>query len=218
MSIAIEQMYRIGIESIPLVSVIALFAGAITVVQAVYQFSGIIPMKFLGVAVSKGILLELGPVFTALVFSGRIATAIAAEIGSMKSSEQLDAMTILGLDHIRYLIVPKTLACALMLPILVIWAELLMFMGSIATVILTVENITLFTYLSGLKLLFNPFDMLLGIGKTAVFGVIISIIGAHFGYQARGGAEGVGEATTKAVMTSLVLILIFDFFIAFLVL
>jgi phospholipid/cholesterol/gamma-HCH transport system permease protein len=214
-NISVAQMYGIGITSLPLVTVIALFTGSVTVTQAVYQFAGFVPLRYLGMVVSKSIVTELAPVLTSLVVSGRITTAIAAEIGSMKGSEQLDAMTILRLDPIRYLIVPKTLACLIMLPMLVIWAEFLAYLGSVVTVVLTVD-MTLFSYLNGLRMFFNPTDVYVGIGKTAVFGGIISLVGSHFGFRARGGAEGVGHATTKAVMLSSVLILIFDFIIAFL--
>lgn len=214
-NISVAQMYGIGITSLPLVTVIALFTGSVTVTQAVYQFAGFVPLRYLGMVVSKSIVTELAPVLTSLVVSGRITTAIAAEIGSMKGSEQLDAMTILRLDPIRYLIVPKTLACLIMLPMLVIWAEFLAYLGSVVTVVLTVD-MTLFSYLNGLRMFFNPTDVYVGIGKTAVFGGIISLVGSHFGFRARGGAEGVGQATTKAVMLSSVLILIFDFIIAFL--
>jgi phospholipid/cholesterol/gamma-HCH transport system permease protein len=215
--ISIEHMYSIGITSLPLVSVTSLFLGSVTVTQAVYQFSGFIPLRYLGVAVCKTLITELAPVVTSLVVSGRITTAIAAEIGSMRNTEQLDAMTILSLDPIRYLIVPKTVACIVMMPMLVIWAGLCAFAGSIVTVILSVP-ITLNTYLMGLRMFFNATDLLVGVAKTAVFGGIIAIVGSYFGFQARGGAEGVGNATTKAVMLSSILILIFDFIIAFLVL
>jgi phospholipid/cholesterol/gamma-HCH transport system permease protein len=212
--LSIEQMYGIGIDSLPLVSVIAIFTGATTVTQAVYQFSGFIPLKFLGLAVCKTLINEIGPVFTSMVVAGRISTAIAAEIGSMKTGEQLDAMVCLNLDPVRYLYVPKMIACMIMLPMLVIWGELIAFICSIFTVIFSV-NVTLHVYLHGLRFLFNPADLLLGIVKTSVFGAVIALTGCHFGLETRGGAEGVGNATTKAVMTSFVLILIFDFLIAF---
>jgi phospholipid/cholesterol/gamma-HCH transport system permease protein len=215
--ITLEQMYAIGVESLPLVSVIGLFIGAQTVIQAVYQFSGIVPYRYLGVAFCKGMITEIGPVMTSMVVSGRIATAIAAEIGSMKGNEQLDAMAVLCLDPIRYLIVPKTIACMIMLPILVIYAETLAFFSSIVTVIFSVD-VTLHVYLEGLRLFFNAPDLLIGVFKTTVFGAILAITGSHYGLQATGGAEGVGNATTKSVMTSLVLILIFDFLIAFMLL
>ena len=215
--ITISHMFTLGIESLPLVSIIALFLGSVTVTQAIYQMGGIIPLRYLGVLVSKSVVTELGPVMTAMVFAGRVATGIAAEVGSMRTSEQLDAMKVLRLDTIRYLIVPKTAACIIMLPALVIWAELLAIMGALITVILTVD-ITAYTFLSGLRLFFNPVDVFVGIAKTVVFGAMIAITGSHFGFETRGGAEGVGNATTKAVITSAVLILIFDFLIALLAL
>jgi phospholipid/cholesterol/gamma-HCH transport system permease protein len=216
-SLSIWQMFAIGITSVPLVTVIAIFAGAVTTTQVVYEFSGFVPLRYLGLAVCKSMITEIVPVITALVISGRISTAIAAEIGSMKNTEQLDAMTILDLDPIRYLIVPKTVACIIMLPVLVIWAMALAFGGAIITVVLSV-HMTLFSFLNGLRMYFHMSDLLVGVFKTSVFGAIIAIVGSYFGYQAKGGAEGVGIATTKAVMLSSVLILIFDFIIAFLVL
>lgn len=215
--ITISHMFNLGIESIPLVSVIALFLGSETVIQSVYQMQGFAPMRYLGVLVCKSIVTELGPVITAVVFAGRVATGIAAEIGSMKGSEQLDAMQVLSLDCIRYLIVPKAAACIIMLPVLAIWAEFLAIMGGLVTVVLSVD-VTVYTFLSGLQLFFNPVDVFVGIAKTMVFGAIIAITGAHFGLEAKSGAEGVGNATTKAVVTSAVLILVFDFIIALLVL
>jgi phospholipid/cholesterol/gamma-HCH transport system permease protein len=215
-TLSIEQMYGIGIDSLPLVSVIAIFIGATTVTQAVYQFSGFVPLRYLGLAVCKTLINEIGPVFTSMVVAGRISTAIAAEIGSMKTGEQLDAMTCLNLDPVRYLYMPKMLACMIMVPMLVIWSEAIAFISSIFTVLFSV-NVTLYVYINGLKMLFNPADLLIGVIKTSVFGAIIALTGCHFGLETRGGAEGVGNATTKAVMTSYVLILIFDFVIAFFV-
>jgi phospholipid/cholesterol/gamma-HCH transport system permease protein len=214
--LSVEQMYAIGIDSLPLVSVIAIFTGATTVTQGVYQFSGFIPLKYLGLAVCKTLITEIGPVFTSMVVAGRIATAIAAEVGAMKTGEQLDAMTCLNLDPVRYLYLPKMVACMTMLPLLVVWSELIAFASSILTVVFSVK-ITLYVYFTGLRMLFNPADLLIGVAKTSVFGAIIALTGCHFGLETRGGAEGVGNATTKAVITSFVLILIFDFVIAFLV-
>ncbi|MCU0609456.1 MAG: ABC transporter permease [Chitinispirillaceae bacterium] len=215
--LTLAQMYSLGVESLPLVTVIALFLGMEVVVQAIYQMAGIIPMRYLGVLVCKSITTELGPVITSMVVAGRVATGIAAEIGSMKTSEQLDAMQVLRLDPIRYLIVPKTLACIIMLPILVIWAEFTAICGALLAVLLTVD-MSMHSFFSGLRLFFNPNDLFIGVLKTAVFGAIIAFTGAHFGFESKSGAEGVGNATTKAVITAIVLVLIFDFLIAFLVL
>lgn len=210
-----HQMYILGIESLPLVAIASVFVGGETVIQASFIFQGMIPMRYLGFAVSKTLVTELGPVLTSFVVCSRVSTAIAAEIGSMKTTEQLDAMSCLSLDSIRYLIVPKVIACIIMLPVLVIFSELLAFIGSVITAVLFVK-VPFHVYINGLKMFFSLSDMLMGILKTTVFGAIIALTGAHFGFQARKGAQGVGEATTRAVMTADVLILFFDFLIAFL--
>jgi phospholipid/cholesterol/gamma-HCH transport system permease protein len=215
--ITIMQMFTLGVASLPLVAVIAIFLGSETVIQAVYQMAGIVPMRYLGVLVCKSLTTELCPVIMSMVVAGRVATGIAAEIGSMKTTEQLDAMRVLRLDPIRYLIVPKLVACVIMLPILVIFGEFLAFLGSIVTVALSVD-ITMHTYLSRLRLFFDAGDLYIGIVKTLVFGGIIALTGAYFGFEAKGGAQGVGTATTRAVITAAVLILVFDFVIAVLVL
>ncbi|MDR0331420.1 MAG: ABC transporter permease [Chitinispirillales bacterium] len=214
--ITTSHMYTLGIESIPLVTAIAIFLGSATVTQAVYQMSGMIPLRYLGALVCKTTVTELAPVITSFVFAGRVATGIAAEVASMKGSEQLDAMSVLRLDSLRYLIVPKLIACIVMLPTLTIWAILMAFAGAAFTVAVSVD-VTMYTYLSGMKLFFKAYDVYVGIAKTAVFGAIVAITGAYFGFGAKGGAEGVGNATTKAVVVSAVLILVFDFIIAVMV-
>ena len=213
-NLTLHQMYIIGIESLPLVAVTSIFVGGEAVIQANFQFAGMVPMKYLGFAVSKSLITELCPVLTSFVVSSRISTAIAAEIGSMKSSEQLDAMQCLSLDSIRYLIVPKVVAGIIMIPVLVIISELIAFIGSALTAVFFID-ITMHLYLTGLQLFFSAADMIIGITKTTVFGAIITLTGSYFGFQALKGAEGIGEATTKATMFSSVLILIFDFLIAF---
>jgi len=216
--LTIHQMFIIGVESLPLVTVTSIFIGGETVVLAKFIFSNLLPMHYFGYAVSKTLVTELCPVLTSFVVASRISTAIAAEIGSMKITEQLDAMTCLSLDTVRYLIVPKVVAGIIMLPVLVIFSELIAFSGSIVTVIVFVKNLTLYQYLSGIKLFFSVPHMLIGIAKTSVFGAIITLTGAHFGLQSMRGAQGIGEATTRAVMTAMVLILFFDFLMAFLTL
>jgi phospholipid/cholesterol/gamma-HCH transport system permease protein len=211
------QAFGLGVESLPLVSVVAIFLGSETVIQAIYQMGGIVPMRYLGVLVCKSLTTELAPVVISMVVAGRVATGIAAEIGSMKTTEQLDAMQVLSLDPVRYLIVPKTIACIIMLPVLVIWGEFIAIMGSVITVALSVD-ITMHEFLSGLRLFFDANDLYVSVIKTMVFGAIIALTGAYFGFEAKGGAEGVGNATTRAVITAAVLILIFDFVIAVLVL
>jgi phospholipid/cholesterol/gamma-HCH transport system permease protein len=213
--LTIEQMYTLGIESLALVAVTSVFVGGEAVIQAAYQFSGLVPLRYLGMAVSKALVTELAPVIVGIVVSSRVSTSIAAEIASMKSTEQLDAMACLSLDPIRFLIVPRTIACIIMMPVLVIVSEFIAFASSIFVALLATD-VTFSLYLTGLRLFFNPMDLLIGVLKTSVFGAVIALTGAHFGFQSQKGAEGVGEATTKAVMTAAVLILVFDFLIAFL--
>lgn len=215
--LTMQQAFGLGVGSLPLVTVIALFLGSETVIQAVYQMGGIVPMRYLGVLVCKSLTTELAPVVISMVVAGRVATGIAAEIGSMKTTDQLDAMQVLSLDPVRYLLVPKAAACLIMVPVLVVWGEFIAFLGSVVTVALSV-NITMHEYLSGLRLFFDAGDLYVGVIKTMVFGVIIALTGSYFGFEAKGGAEGVGNATTRAVIAAAVLILIFDFVIAVLVL
>jgi len=208
-----KQMRIIGIGSIPLVLVSAAFIGMQTVMQANFQMQGLVPMRYLGYAVSKALITELAPVITSFVVSSRISTAIAAEIGSMRTTEQLDAMYCLSLDHIRYVILPKVVAAAVMLPVLVIFAMLVGFLTSIFIVYVFID-VTMFTYLEGLRLFFYYPDMLLGVFKTTIFGVIITLSGAFFGLECTKGAEGIGNSTTNAVMLSAVLILMVNFIMA----
>ena len=215
-NLTVQQAFTIGVESLPLVVVTSIFVGGEGVLQANFQFNGLVPLKYLGFAVSKSLVAELCPVLVSFVVASRVSTAIAAEIASMKNSEQLDAMRCLDLDAIRYLIMPRFIASVVMLPILVIFSELIAYMSSVLVAILATK-VTLSLYITGLKLFFEPRDMLIGILKTSVFGAVISITGSYFGFEAQKGASGVGESTTRAVMISCVLILVFDFLIAFLV-
>lgn len=213
--LTIKQMKIIGLGSMPLVFITSVFVGAETVVQANFQFQGLVPMRYLGFVVSKALVTELAPVLTAFVVSSRISTAIAAEIGSMKSSEQLDAMVCLSLDSTRYVIVPKVVASTIMLPVLVIMSEFLGYISStlVANIFL---GVSFTTYIEGIRLFFSAYDMIIGIFKTAIFGTIIALSGAFYGLQCSKGAEGIGVSTTRAVMFSAMMILIADFIVAML--
>ena len=215
--LTVAQMFTLGIESLPLVAVIAIFLGSETVIQAVYQMAGIVPMRYLGVLVCKSLSTELGPVIISMVVAGRVATGIAAEIGAMKATEQLDAMKVLRLDPIRYLIAPRTVACIIMLPVLVIGGEFLAFLGSIVMVALSVD-ITMTNYLSGLRLFFDAGDLYMGVFKTIVFGADHRADRGALRLRGQGRRRRHRHATTRAVITAAVLILVFDFVIAVLVL
>lgn len=209
----LNQMFAMGVTSLPLVFGISVFTGAIAVWQARYQFANIVPLRYLGTAVCKSVIIELGPVLTSLVLTARVGASIAAELGTMKTNEQIDAMECLALDPVRFLIMPRMIAGLIMLPILTIIANFVAIVGSWLVAILFM-GVTSNLYLSGLKIFFNPRDIYIGLIKSASFGVIMALMGCYHGLRSKGGAQGVGDATTKAVVSSSVLILVFDYIIA----
>jgi phospholipid/cholesterol/gamma-HCH transport system permease protein len=212
--LTINQMYVLGIQTFTLVIAVSVFIGAEVVLQAVYQFSGIIPFRYLGLAVRATIITEFSPVIISIVFSGRVATSIAAEIGNMKRTEQLDSMVCLELDPVRYLLMPRVAACMLMLPVLVVFSILFSILFSIVTVQLFVDT-TIYEYLASMKMWFHISELVKGVIKTAPFGFAIGMAGVYFGTISKNSVEGIGDATSKAVMVSSSLVLIMDFLLAF---
>ena len=206
----LQQMDRIGLGSIPLVLVTSLFVGAVTSVQAAYQFHGYVPLKFIGTVVGKSVILELGPVLTALVVGGRVSASIAAELGTMKVTEQIDAMEMIAIDPVEYLVLPRAIAATIMLPVLTVFSDLLAILGGMIVANVSI-HVSYNTFASGLKLLFRSQDLVGGLLKTFVFGFIIAVMGCYNGFETRGGAEGVGMATMKAVVSSCLLILISNY-------
>ena len=213
-SLTLEQLVRIGVSSLPLVMVISFFIGAVSAVQAEYQFRGFVPANYLGTAVCKLVIIESGPVLTALVLAGRVGSAIAAQIGTMKEKEELDAMTVLDLDPLRYLALPRLLSGIIAFPLLVIISDCLsIFGGWIITNL--VLNVTTATYVFGLRFLFQPYDVFISMVKAMVFGGIVVLMGYYHGLSAGSGAKGVGQASMKSVVSSCMLILIVDFLIVY---
>jgi phospholipid/cholesterol/gamma-HCH transport system permease protein len=213
-SLTIEQFIRIGVASLPLVMVISFFIGAVSAVQAEYQFRGFVPANYLGTAVCKLVVIESGPVLTALVLAGRVGSAIAAQIGTMKEKEELDAMTVLDLDPLRYLALPRLLSGIVAFPLLVIISDCLSIFGGwiITTLVL---NVTTATYVFGLRFLFQPYDVMISMVKAMVFGGIVVLMGYYHGLSAGSGAKGVGQASMRSVVSSCMLILILDFLIVY---
>jgi phospholipid/cholesterol/gamma-HCH transport system permease protein len=209
-----QQMWRMGVDSLPLILVISVFIGAVTAIQADYQFRGLIPANYLGTAVGKFVVIESGPVLTALVLAGRLGSAIAAEIGTMKEKEELDAMTVLDLDPLRYLSLPRLLAGLLTFPLLVCISDLLAIFGGWLLVTISL-GITTTTYVSGLRFLFSTYDVWVGLVKAVIFGGVVATMGYYHGLMAGAGARGVGQATMKSVVSSCVLILILDFVVVY---
>lgn len=211
--LTVEQMVFIGVNSLPLIIFVSIFTGAVSSVQAAYQFQNYVPMRYLGTAVGKAVVIELGPVLTALVVAGRVGAAIAAELGTMKVTEQIDALETLALDPIHYLVVPRFISGITMLPVLALFSDLVAILGALVVAVVVVD-VSAYTFLNGVKMFFHLSDLLAGLFKAFIFGGIISIIGCYQGFKTYGGAEGVGTSTTKAVVISSVLILVADYIVA----
>lgn len=211
--ITIDQMMRIGVNSIPLVAITSVFTGMVTSVQAAYQVEGMGPPNFIGMVVGKSIIIELGPVLTGLVIAGRVGAAIAAEIGTMRVTEQIDAMETMALDPMRYLVMPRFMAGIIMLPVLTVFACFVAILGAWVTAI-NAAPISTHMFFSGMQNFVTLRDVFAGFSKAVIFGAIITSIGCFHGYHTRGGAEGVGKSTMSAVVVSSVLILISDYLVA----
>ncbi len=205
------QMARIGLDSVPIALFIAAFTGVVMALQASYTFTGAIPLYFVGTLVGKTIVLELGPVLTGLALSGRVGASIAAELGTMRVTEQIDALETLAYDPVAYLVVPRILAGILMFPVVVILASS---MGVAAGWLTSLQLLDMSTaeFMKGLRLFFEPWDVQFAIIKSFSFGLTITSIGCFFGLSTRGGAEGVGLSTTRAVVVSSMAILVLDAF------
>ncbi len=207
----VEQMAKIGVESIPIGLFIAVFTGIVMALQASYTFTGAIPLYFVGTLVAKTMVLELGPVLTGLSLSGRVGANIAAELGTMRVTEQVDALETLGYDPDAYLVVPRVLAGTIMFPVVVILADAMGILAGWATS-LYLLNMSSHEFLKGARLFFRPWDVEFSMIKAASFGLTVTAVGCFFGFATRGGAEGVGRSTTRAVVVSSMIILVLDAF------
>lgn len=208
----LRQMVRVGVESIPVVVLTAMFTGMVLALQTYIGFSRVHAENFVGSVVALAMLRELSPVLVGLMVTGRVGSSMAAEIGTMRVTEQIDALTALAVEPVQYLFVPRVIAGLTMLPFLVILGDALGIYGG---------------YLVGVKLMrANPIiyeqntfqflemrDIWSGAIKAAAFGLILTLTGCVRGYYTTGGAEGVGRATTTAVVSASLIILLSDFFL-----
>jgi phospholipid/cholesterol/gamma-HCH transport system permease protein len=203
------QMARIGVDSVPIALFIAMFTGIVLALQASYTFTGAVPLYFVGTLVGKTMVLELGPVLTGLALSGRVGANIAAELGTMRVTEQIDALETLAYDPVAYLVVPRVIAGALMFPMIIILADALGILAGWGTSLVLLDMSSP-EFLKGLRLFFQPWDVEFSIIKSVSFGLTVTAVGCFFGFGTTGGAEGVGRATTRAVVTSSMIILVLD--------
>jgi phospholipid/cholesterol/gamma-HCH transport system permease protein len=210
----LKQMVRVGVDSLPIVALAAAFSGAVTTIQTAYQLiSPFIPRSVIGGVVVPSMILELGVVTTALVLAGRVGARIAAELGTMRVTDQVDALEAMGLNSVAYLVVPRVLAGVLMFPVLYAVACFVGIGGGILAGELG-GHLPAQEFIEGGRAFFKPYDVVFGVIKSLVCGFIITSISCSKGYFTTGGAEGVGKSTTQAAVASCVMVLLADYVLA----
>lgn len=214
-TIFIQQLEEIGVRSLPVVSLTAAFGGLVFGLQTYigfHRYIGSGTEVYSGPIISLGLSKELIPILVGLMVAGRVGSSMAAEIGTMKITEQIDALYSLGADPIRYLVVPRTLASLIMVPCLTLYGDIIgIFCGFFYNIVMGVNR---FVYLKNTLLYLELWDVYSGLIKSCFFGVLIAIIGSWQGMRAEGGAEGVGRATTRTVVIASIGILILNFFLS----
>jgi phospholipid/cholesterol/gamma-HCH transport system permease protein len=204
--------YTIGVQSIPVVAVTGMFIGAVLAVQAYDQFYSIGMATRLGQIVNISVVRELGPVLAAVMLAGRVGGAMAAELATMRITEQIDALACLGANPVQHLAVPRFLACVLLIPALTVVANFMGILGG-ALVSIQVFHIDGFHYWANARGQISLWDLTTGLIKPTFFGAAIAIISCERGFHSEAGAEGVGKAATKAFVASFITILALDFFL-----
>ncbi len=206
------QMEHLGVNSLSIVCITAFFTGMVLALQTAYALAEFGAKLYIGEIVSLSLVRELGPVLTSLMVGGRVGAGITAEIGSMKVTEQVDAMRALGADPIKKLVLPKVMAIVIMLPLLTVLSDFLGIMGGL--LVSTFElKISSSVYISHVLSSLQLSDIMSGLFKTVFFAFFISIVGCYNGLNARGGADGVGKATTSTVVIASIMVLISNFFL-----
>src|SRR5438046_4119414 len=209
--LTLVQLRCVGVDSLPVALFIAAFTGVVLALQASYTFRNTVPLYFVGTLVGKTMMLELGPVLAGLALAGRVGASMAAELGTMKVTEQVDALETLAYDPQSFLVVPRVLAGTLMFPIIVALAMLVgIATGWLASLVLL--DLSTQEFVKGLKLFYRSKDTWFGLFKSATFGCTITLGGCMVGLGTRGGAEGVERGTTRAVRYATVRLLVLDAF------
>jgi len=206
----VRQMWLVGVRSLPIASLTALFVGMVMVLNSGYQLQQFGAKLYAAGIAIIALTREMVPVFTAVVVGARVAASMTAELGTMKITEQIEAMQALAVNPTKYLVAPRLTATTIMLPIVAVYANVVGFLGGML-VGTTALNIPFRRYWANTLDFLNMGDLWSGILKTVVFGAIIGIVGCYFGFRTQGGAQGVGQATTMSVVATLILVLLFDF-------
>ncbi len=209
----IRQIYTLGLNSIPLIIVISVFVGMVSAVQTWYQMTRIMPKFLLGTTVARIVMIELGPVLTALMIAGRISSSMAAELGTMKVTDQIEALQAMAINPYQFLALPRILATFISLPILTVFSELIA-IAAAAFIAHNFINVNVSTFIYGITNYFYVRDFFGGLTKSLAFSLAIGTAGCYFGFRVSGGAKEVGRASTLAVVTASILIFLFDFIVA----
>ncbi len=207
----VSEIVKAGYNAVPIVAVISLFVGIILALQAAYQLRRVGALIYVANLVGVSITRELGPILTAIIVAGRSGSAFAAEIGSMKSAEEVDALVTMGINPVRFLVTPKLLALMLMLPALTVFSDMIGIFGGFL-LSTTVIGIHPYNYFHQTVNALLVKDVMTGLVKAWAFGIVITIVGAYQGFKVEGGAEEVGRRTTASVVASIFLVIVFDLF------
>lgn len=205
----LRQMEVVGVDSIFVVILTGFFTGGVLTLQVIYGFRMFQAESMVGLTVALGMCRELGPVLTALMVTGRVGSSMAAELGAMRVTEQIDALTVMAADPVKYLISPRIVAGFVMLPLLTAISDFTGILGGY--VVAVAKGVDSGQFIAHIQEKVVTMDLVNGLIKSAVFGLILSSVGCYKGFYTRGGAEGVGRATTSAVVISCVAILVSDF-------
>ncbi|HNW92299.1 MAG TPA: ABC transporter permease [bacterium] len=208
----VRQMHASGVQSLPITLLTAVFTGMVLALQTAYQLKKFGAEMYVGGIVGLSMARELGPVMTGLMVAGRVGAGIAASLGTMAVTEQIDALRTMGTDPVKYLVLPRTLALAVMLPVLTVFTMVVGCLGGYA-ISVHLLGINADLYYTATTKIVESTDILNGLLKSAVFGAIIALSGCYAGLNCRGGAEGVGKATTFAVVLACILILVANYFL-----
>lgn len=199
-----QQMAHLGVDTLPIISLTMLFTGMVLTLQTATEFIRLGAQSTVGGIVTIAMGRELGPVLAGVVTAGRVGAAITAEISTMKVTEQIDALRVMATNPIGYLAVPRLLACMLMLPLLVVFGDIIGCIGG--WFVAMYYDINIYVYIHSIDTYVVPHDITGGLIKSIVFGAIIAIVGCYYGLNAKNGAEGVGKATTRSVVISIIVI------------
>ena len=213
MRLLVPQLYEVGTRSIPVVMLVGAFVGAVLGVEMYDQFRSIGQESRIGGIINLSVVKQIGPVLAAVMIAGRVGGAVSAEIGTMRVTEQLDALRVMGTDPVRHLVVPRVIACLIMVPLLTVVSDLMGMIGGWLVVVVGL-GVDASAYWRFSADFVTSFDVVTGLAKAAAFGLLIGLISCYKGFNCKAGAAGVGKAATDAFVTSFIAIIIANFFLA----